>query len=113
MLGSREADRTGPVTWSTSEATGQSARTRRAITKAVVKAVTRKEHTLEYLQGKWADITLPVRPPPYPTVGNVWILHPEGSHRPKAESIALGWVLHGLDQRRLVSVTPPTVKLLP
>ena len=63
MLGSREADRTGPVTWSTSEATGQSARTRRAITKAVVKAVTRKQHTLEYLQGKWADIT-PVRPPP-------------------------------------------------
>ena len=52
--------------------------------------VARKQHTFMGLQGKWADISLPVRPPPYPTVGNVRILHPEGSHMPKAEPIALG-----------------------
>ena len=72
-------------TWSTDGATGQNARTRRAVTKAVVKAMTRKEHTLEYLQGQWADITLPIRSPKYPSVGNVQILHPEGSPMPKAE----------------------------
>ena len=53
-------------TWSTGGETGQNAQTRRAVTKAVVKAMTRKEHTLVYLQGRWADITLPIRPPEVP-----------------------------------------------
>ena len=39
------------------------------------------------------------------------ILQPDGSPIPKAESIALGWILHGLDQWRRVSEAPPTVRL--
>ena len=44
----------------------------------------RKEHTLEYLQEKWADITLTMIPPRYLTLGRVTIL------QPKAQSLALG-----------------------
>ena len=92
---------------------GQNAKTRRLITEAVVKAMARHEHTLEYLQGRLADATLKIHPPKYPSVGNVHILRPHGSPMPVADSVALGWVLHGLGQWRRVSMAPPTVKLPP
>ena len=101
-------------TWSTSDAqVGQNAETRRLITKAVVKAMTRQGQTLEYLQGKLKVVPITNHPPRYPSAGNVQILFPQGSPMPVADSLALGWVLHGLDQWRLVSVAPPTVRLPP
>ena len=101
-------------TWSTDEASiGQNAKTHRLITRAVVKAMTRHEHTLEYLQGRLAEVNLPIRPPKYESVGNVHIQRPHGSPMPAADSLALGGILHGLDQWRLVFVAPPTVGLPP
>ena len=90
---------------------GQSAATRRLIAKAVVRAMTRHEHTLEFQQERLTGNTPPVRPPVYPSVGNVLILRPHDSPMPVAASLALSWVLHGLDQWRLVSMAPPTVEL--
>ena len=56
-------------TWSCDEVARQSAHTRKAITKAIIKTMAQTEHTLEYLQDKWADITLAISPPRYPMVG--------------------------------------------
>ena len=101
-------------TWSTDDAyVVQNAKARRLITRAVVKAMTRHEHTLEYLQGRLADVAPMIHPPKYPSVENVHILRPHGSPMPLADSLALGRVLHGLDHWRLVSLAPPTVKLPP
>ena len=71
-------------TWSCDEVAGQSAHTRKAIIKAIINTMARKEHTLEYLQEKWADITLPIHPLRYPTVGKVLILQ-TASWQPGAE----------------------------
>ena len=71
----------------------------------------RKEHTLEYPQEKWGDISLTVTPARHAALGRVTILDPEGVPMPVAMSLALGWTLHGLDQWRLVSEALPTVHL--
>ena len=50
-------------------------------------------------------------PPGYPAVGRLTILEPDGLPPTKAQSLALGRVLNGRDQLRLISVAPPTVRL--